>query len=311
MIEVSNLSKYYGDRQALAGISFRIEKGEIVGLLGLNGAGKSTALKILAGYLLPTAGEVRIDGIDVVADPERMRARIGFLPEVPPLYPEMTPREFLTWLARLRAFPSAQLDARVASVLDRTALTDRADDPIQTLSLGYRKRVGIAQAIVHNPALVILDEPISGLDPQQIKQMRELIRGLGGEHTVLISSHILTEVEETCDDLLMLDAGRVVAQGTEAEILALVAPGRGVELSFRAAASEATSFLTGLPGVVGVQLLTDEDGVVSYRLDLAGDTRESIASAVVGRGWGLRRLDGAGNALESVFLTLTGRGAQA
>lgn len=311
MIEVSNLTKFYGDRKALAGISFTIQPGQIVGLLGLNGAGKSTALKILAGYLLPTAGSVRIDGTDVVADPERMRARIGFLPEVPPLYGEMTPRSFLGWLARLRGLPAADVPSRVAQVLERTVLTERADDPIQTLSLGYRKRVGIAQAIVHNPALVILDEPISGLDPQQIKQMRELIRGLRGDHTVLISSHILTEVEETCDHLLMLDAGRVVAQGTEQQILGQVLPGRRIALAVRAAGSDALPFMRGLVGVSEAALVAEADGVASFELTLASDQRESIAAAVVGRGWGLRRLDAAGSALEDVFLTLTGRGGQA
>ena len=191
MIEVDGLTKYYGDIRAISDLTFSIEKGQIAGFLGLNGAGKSTALKVLAGFLLPTAGSVRVDGIDVVAEPEKVRQRIGFLPEEPPLYKEMTVSDFLTYLGKLRGMGSTEVTARLPSVLDRTGLAQHGDRVIDTLSLGYRKRVGIAQAIIHDPSLVILDEPVSGLDPLQRVEMRKLVRGLGGDHTVLISSHNL------------------------------------------------------------------------------------------------------------------------
>ncbi len=220
MIEVEGLTKYYGRVRAVSDLTFSIPKGETVGFLGLNGAGKSTALKVLAGFLLPTAGSVRIEGHDVVADPLRVRSRIGFLPERPPLYDEMTARDFLSYVGRLRGMGRAKVELRMKTVMERTGIADHADRLIETLSLGYRKRLGIAQAIIHEPNLVILDEPWSGLDPLQRRHMRTLLSGLRGEHTVLIASHNLPEVRETCGQLLVLREGQLVAQGTEDELVA-------------------------------------------------------------------------------------------
>lgn len=194
MIQVEGLTKYYGERAAIRDLSFTIDKGEVIGFLGLNGAGKSTTLKVLGCVLLPTSGRVLIDGFDVARDPHEIRKRIGFLPDTPPLYDEMTVTGYLEFVAQLRGVGKSVLAAHVDDAMHKTSLTDRKDDVIGSLSHGYRQRVGVAQALVHNPKLLILDEPTSGLDPVQIVEMRELIQKLKGEHTVLVSSHILGEI---------------------------------------------------------------------------------------------------------------------
>ena len=308
MIEVKGLTKFYGDFCALDHVDFTIQDGQIVGLLGLNGAGKSTALKILAGYLLPTSGEVFIGGVDVVAAPEKVRATIGFLPEVPPLYDEMTVGRFLAWLARLRGVPGAQVERRVGHVAEETGLDGRLSQVISTLSLGYRRRLGIAQAIVHDPRLVILDEPISGLDPVQIVQMRSLIRGLKGKHTVVVSSHILSEVQETCDHLLMLRGGKLVAEGTEAEIEARVNTVPKVMLTVRGEGAPLMAWLQGRSEVVSAEMVREVGGFVTTRVTLSGDQVESLAEALVRAGFGLRRLTAAGSELEAAFLAVVGEG---
>ena len=302
MIEVKGLSKYYGASRAIYDLEFTIESGQIAGFLGLNGAGKSTALKILAGYLLPTSGSVHVDGIDLLAEPELLRSRIGFLPEQPPLYPEMTVRGFLCYLARLRGYPGAKLAGRITEVAERTSLLDVLDDLISTLSLGYRRRVGIAQAIVHEPALVILDEPISGLDPVQIVEMRHLIRDLGGDHTILISSHILSEVEETCDSLVLLRDGELVAQGSESELLQRFHSALALRATIRGDVSAAHAALTALPLVTEVTSETLPGGDTMLKISLERDEPEAIASALVSAGMQLRRLEAGHNQLEGLFL---------
>jgi ABC-2 type transport system ATP-binding protein len=306
MIEVEGLTKYYGPLRAIHDLGFSIASGQIVGFLGLNGAGKSTALKILAGFLLPTSGSVRIEGTDLVAAPEQLRARIGFLPEDPPLYPEMSVRDYLLWLGRLRGMPEAKLKERVPAVIERTALADRQHDPIGTLSLGYRKRAGIAQAIVHDPALVILDEPISGLDPVQIVEMRKLVRSLAGQHTVLISSHILTEVEETCDRLLMLHQGELVAQGSETELVDRFERSHAYEIWIKGDGERAQALLAGLAPVAQADLGRQEEGLALLRVALRADEPELLAQALVQAGFGVRRLIPGRNQLEDAFLAMAG-----
>ncbi len=304
MIEVRGLTKFYGPVAALRGMDLSIPEGEIVGFLGLNGAGKSTALKILAGHLLPTAGSVTVGGVDLVAQPERLRASIGFLPEQPPLYGEMQVAGFLQWLGELRGLKRAVARQRTAEVMAQTGLDRFAARPVETLSLGYRKRLGIAQAILHSPRLVILDEPISGLDPVQIVQMRALIRSLRGEHTVLISSHILPEVQETCDQLLVLAEGRVVAHGTEEELRALVAPSLALEVEVRGESAAAIAAIERLPEVHAVTEARRRGEVVALRVDLRREGRDQVARAVVESGaslWGLRPVD---NALEAAFMEM-------
>jgi ABC-2 type transport system ATP-binding protein len=306
MIEVSGLTKYYGETRAIADLTFSIEKGQVVGFLGLNGAGKSTALKILAGYLLPTSGSVRIEGVDAIAEPEALRARIGFLPERPALYDEMTVSDFLSYLGRLRGLSTTSLATRLPLVIERTALGGKEKQVIGTLSLGFRKRLGIAQAIIHDPALVILDEPIGGLDPQQIREMRGLIRELGQDHTVLISSHILPEVEETCDQLLVLRDGELVVKGTEEELLERVGRGFDLEVTIRGPASGASALFDDLAAVSAAELADSDGDVHTFRLRLADGDVEGVAMAVVGAGLGLRRIAEPGGELEEAFLAIIG-----
>lgn len=207
MIQVSNLSKFYGEKRAISGLNFKLEKGEIVGLLGLNGAGKTTTIRILTGYLIPSAGDASIDGKSIFDFPLEAKQKIGYLPETPPLYEDMTITEYLTFVGRIKKIEEPKLGSEIEKVLAKTNITTVKDKLIGTLSLGYRKRVGIAQAILGDPEIVIMDEPISGLDPKQIVEIRNLIRSLAGDHTVLISSHILTEIYKTCDKFLFLHKG--------------------------------------------------------------------------------------------------------
>ncbi len=209
MIEIKGLSKYYGDFPALRDVSFQIQSGQVVGLLGLNGAGKTTCLRILTGYLLPSDGEVTIDSIDVFAQPIEIKQKIGYLPKTPPLYPELTVEDYLRFVARMRGLPERDFADEFLRVTELTRLSQARGSQIRHLSLGYRKRVGIAQALIGSPPVLIFDEPISGLDPRQIVEMRQLIRSLAGKHTILISSHILTEVSKTCDKVVVIHSGRL------------------------------------------------------------------------------------------------------
>jgi ABC-2 type transport system ATP-binding protein len=212
MIEVKDLNRYYGSFQALKDISFRIETGEVAGLLGLNGAGKTTCLRILTGYLSPSSGYTEIDGISVTDDPISVKGRIGYLPETPPLYPELSVKDYLQFVARMRGIQDSAFNEEFERVTSLTKLESVRHALIGSLSLGYRKRTGIAQALIGNPPVLILDEPISGLDPRQIVEIRSLIRNLAGKHTILISSHILNEVARTCDRVLIIHKGRLVSE---------------------------------------------------------------------------------------------------
>lgn len=303
MIEVNGLTRYYGDFAALRDVSFRVERGSIVGLLGRNGAGKSTTLKILAGLIPPSAGSVLIDGVDIVSQPERLRSSIGYLPEDPPLYTDMTVRDFVSHIGRLKGMTAAEVAGRIDDVLATAQLQGRESQLISTLSHGYRKRVGIAQAIIHDPKLVILDEPISGLDPVQIAEMRRVVRALAVERAVLLSSHILSEVEQTCDQLIVLADGRLVALGTEEEVTAASQRMRiRVEVSGTREALSAA--LDGLDGVQADTFhhVTSEVSAAQVIVD-NDEARERIAKAVVEAGLGLRTLSG--TRLEDAFLGAT------
>lgn len=303
MIEVEGLTKYYGEHAAIRDLSFTIDKGEVIGFLGLNGAGKSTTLRVLGAVLLPTAGRVKIDGLDLSAQPHEVRKRIGFLPDVPPLYNEMTVGGYLAFVAQLRGVPATEVDPRVREAESKTALGEMHDEVIGTLSHGYRQRVGVAQALVHRPQLLILDEPTSGLDPVQIVEMRKLIRSLKGEHTVLLSSHILSEISQTCDRLLVIDEGKLVASGTETELSK--GSGAAVDVEVAGNGDKAKAALGGVDGVKGVEVVRSGDGVTQLRVQAAAELRPAIVRALVQGGADVLRVDRAASQLESIFMQLT------
>jgi ABC-2 type transport system ATP-binding protein len=312
VIEIRELYKYFGDRRAVGPLSATIEKGEIVGLLGLNGAGKTTTLRVLACDLLPTSGTVRVGGFDVVEHPDEVRARIGYLPDIPPLYGEMTVREYLEFVARLRGVTAAEVARRVSEVVDLTEVGDERDNVIGALSHGFRQRVGIAQAIVHRPEFVVLDEPISGLDPVQIVEMRSLIRSLGGEHTVVVSSHILNEIHETCDRIFVIRDGEIVASGTEAELSSKLLEGMLLDLTLRAPAAgdgeaAATALIQAIAGVREIEPRQSAErgaGIIGLRVHASGDVRDALCRKLIDAGFGLLELTRAERELENVFLKL-------
>lgn len=305
MIKVEGLTKYYGERAAIRDLSFNIEKGEVIGFLGLNGAGKSTTLKVLGCVLLPTSGRVLIDGFDVTRDPHEIRKRIGFLPDTPPLYDEMTVEGYLEFVAELRGVSKADLAVRVREAMQKTALTDRKDDVIASLSHGYRQRVGVAQALVHNPRLLILDEPTSGLDPVQIVEMRELIQKLKGEHTVLVSSHILGEISQICDRYLVIQQGEIIARGTEAELSKQLGSGGGVEVEVQGPAQRAIDVIMNVPGVTEVTVARLDGDNAALRVACTGELRPAVVRALVVAEIGVLRVDKATARLENIFLKLT------
>jgi ABC-2 type transport system ATP-binding protein len=315
VIEINNLYKYYGERKAVGPLSFSIEAGEIVGLLGLNGAGKTTTLRILACDLLPSSGSVKVDGLDVVDQPHEVRSRIGYLPDTPPLYGEMTVREYLIFAARLRGMTRSDAEARVIEVEEATELGRVRHDVISSLSHGYRQRVGIAQAIVHRPRLLVLDEPISGLDPVQIVEMRELLRGLRGSHTIIISSHILSEISETCDRILVIREGQIGASGTEAELSTKLLHGVRAEITVAGDREIALSVARALEGVTSVTPVTASEpgeGISTLQIEGDRDLRQALCRALVGAGLGVLELRRNDRELESVFLRLAGTsGAEA
>ncbi|MDX2055247.1 MAG: ABC transporter ATP-binding protein [Polyangiaceae bacterium] len=318
MIEIQDLYKYYGDRRVIGPLSAKIEQGQIVGLLGLNGAGKTTTLRILACDLLPTSGSVRVDGVDVVENPELVRAKIGYLPDTPPLYNEMRVSEYLGFAAKLRGVPNADVKRRVDDAIEQTELGGERYQLISALSHGFKQRVGIAQAIVHRPKLVVLDEPISGLDPKQIVEMRDLVRGLRGEHTVIVSSHILTEISETCDQLLVIRDGKIAAAGTEAELFSALTHGMRVEVTVRAEAAQAEATLDKLsqlarsiPGISDVNRIDPpEPGGHWVTALIVGerDVREDLLKVLVHGGLQVVQFARSENELENVFLSLSGAG---
>ena len=305
MIEVKDLTKYYGENAAIRDLTFNIERGEVIGFLGLNGAGKSTTLKVLGCVLLPTAGDVRVDGIDIAKAPHEIRRRIGFLPDSPPLYNEMTVGRYLAFAAQLRGVTTNETAARVTEAEEKTATRHVHDELISSLSHGFRQRVGVAQALVHKPKLLILDEPTSGLDPLQIIEMRSLIRNLRGAHTILLSSHILSEISQTCDRLLVIQAGEIVAQGTEQELAARMGAGGVVEVEVKGAGRRVVDLASSVPGVSEATIAREADGVATVRMQAAPDLRPKIARVLVNGGLDLLRIDRGAAQLESIFLELT------
>jgi ABC-2 type transport system ATP-binding protein len=310
MIEAEHLSKDYGTVLAVDDVSFSVGLGEVVGFLGPNGAGKSTTLRMLAGYLAPTRGRVVVHGFDMQQEPLAARRLLGYQPEATPLYPELKVREFLRFRAELKRVPRRERPAAIARAMERARVTDVAETLIAHLSKGYRQRVGLADALVASPPLLILDEPTAGLDPNQIREVRALLRELGQDHTILLSTHILSEVEAVCDRALVIDRGKLVAQGTLQELLARGRAGFLLGV-VRDPEGRAAALARAIPGVRAV---TDAAGpapeLTELTLELDDPARASAISEAVSRAWveaniGVRAL-GAGKAsLEQVFAALT------
>ncbi|HLF36476.1 MAG TPA: ATP-binding cassette domain-containing protein [Anaerolineales bacterium] len=302
MIEANQLSKTYGNFVALAGISFEAKPGEILGFLGPNGAGKTTTMRILTGYMPPTSGSAKVAGYDVVEDSLEVRRRVGYLPETVPLYPEMSGREYLSFMGSLRRV--ADLDSRVGEVLIQVGLQERGDSLIGNLSKGLRQRVGLAQALLHQPEVLILDEPTIGLDPAQIIEVRDLIRELGRERTVMLSTHILSEAQQVCDRVLIISKGRIVAEDTPANLSAQLAGADRILVRSSAPAGDLATLLKDVPGVESVEIAR-QAGTVEVTSTPGRDLRPLLARRIVEADLDLLELTTTGFSLESIFLQLT------
>jgi len=302
MIEVENLTRYYGPIRAVNNVNFQVAKGEIVGFLGPNGAGKSTTMRILTGYLPASSGTARIAGFDVFYDSLEVRRRVGYMPETVPLYPEMSVQAYLNYMAELRQLPDTK--KAVGRVMDACDIAQRAHQPIRELSKGYRQRVGLAQAILHEPEVLILDEPTIGLDPRQVTDVRQLVRDIGQEHTVILSSHILSEVSQTCNRILIISEGQIVASGTPEELTARVQETDRVKVLVGGAdGPQVSDLLARVDGVLGVEI--DKDGAYVISSVQGHDNRAELARAIVGQGWDLLELSAIGMSLEEIFLKVT------
>jgi ABC-2 type transport system ATP-binding protein len=307
VIEVQHLTKRYGRVTAVDDVSFRVERGEILGFLGPNGAGKTTTMRILTGYMPATEGKAIVAGFDVFDQPIEAKRRTGYLPETPPLYPDMTVVEYLGFVAKIKGVPSGERTARIKQVMERTRIADMANRQCAKLSKGYRQRVGLAQAILHNPDVLILDEPTAGLDPKQIIETRELIKELAGDHTIILSTHILPEVSQTCQRVVIINKGRVVAVDTPDNLTARLRGSETLYVQVDAGDTDAASVLTHVPGVTRVVESERLNGLVGYEVDseTGRDVRRDLARAVVSSGLGLLELRPMRISLEDVFLSLT------
>ncbi len=307
MIEVQHLTKQYGPFTAVQDVSFKAERGEILGFLGPNGAGKTTTMRVLTGYMPPTDGKAIVAGYDVIEQPIEAKRRTGYLPETPPLYPDMTVRDYLMFCARIKGVPRADRTNRVKTTMDRTRIADVATRQCAKLSKGYRQRVGLAQALLHNPDVLILDEPTAGLDPKQIIETRRLIKELGGEHTVILSTHILPEVSQTCQRVVIINKGRVVAVDTPENLTSRLQGAGSLYIEVDSLGADAQSALASVAGVTGVTVSEKRGAATAYEVAMAPDrdVRRELASTVVGRGWGLLELRPMRMSLEEIFLSLT------
>jgi ABC-2 type transport system ATP-binding protein len=307
MIEVENLTKRYGRQTAVDGISFRVHKGEILGFLGPNGAGKTTTMRILTCYLPPTEGTARVAGYDVFEQPLEVKRRVGYTPETPPLYPDMDVGSFLDFCAKIKGVAGKDRKARISDVMEKTRISDVRGTLIGRLSKGYRQRVGLAQAILHNPDVLILDEPTAGLDPKQIIETRELIKGLGGEHTIVLSTHILPEVSMTCGRVVIIAKGKVVAEDTPDNLMHRLRGAGGLRVEARGDATLLEGVLQRVPGVARVAARSAAAGLQAFEIEATSgqDVRAEIARAVVQGGFDLIGLQQVGMSLEEIFLHLT------
>jgi ABC-2 type transport system ATP-binding protein len=308
LIEVQDLSKAYGSVTAVDHVSFTVNKGEILGFLGPNGAGKTTTMRILTGYMPATSGTVRVAGFDVFEDSLEVRRRIGYLPEVPPLYPDMSVEAYLDFVLRIKNVASRNRRERITDALEKTNVADKRKELIKRLSRGYRQRVGLAQALVHDPDVIILDEPTVGLDPKQIIEVRHLIKSLAGSHTIILSTHILPEVSVTCDRVVIINKGKIAAVDTPTNLTMRLKGGQKIYVDVRAPEKPLEEALRQIPGATRVEVnQARADGHVAATVEVAPgqDIRSQTAAKIVEKGLALYELRGASMSLEDVFLELT------
>jgi ABC-2 type transport system ATP-binding protein len=309
MIKVEGLSKRYARNLAVDNISFEVDKGEIVGFLGPNGAGKTTTMRILTCFLPPTSGKASVAGFDTIEQPMEVKKRIGYLPETPPVYPEMEVQDYLHFVGKLKGMASNTLAKRTDEVMGRCAIADVRTKLIGKLSKGYRQRVGLAQAIIHNPEVLILDEPTSGLDPKQIIETRELIASLAGDHTIILSTHILSEIEHACNKVIIISGGKIMATDTVSNLTNRLRGSEAVSVEVIAPVSSGDIRQTfeQLPGISRVVVKNSQDGIHAFEVEsLQGqNVRAELARAVVQSGWALNELRPLGFSLEDIFLQLT------
>jgi gliding motility-associated transport system ATP-binding protein len=307
MIEVENLTKRYGRHTAVDGISFRVEKGEILGFLGPNGAGKTTTMRILTCYLPPTDGTARVAGYDVFQAPLEVKRRVGYIPETPPLYPDMSVQDFLNFCAKIKGVPAKERAAKVDDAIAKCRVGDVRGKLIGKLSKGYRQRVGLAQAVLHNPEVLILDEPTAGLDPKQIIETRQLIKDLAGDHTIILSTHILPEVSQTCQRVVIINKGRVVAVDTPDNLTARLRGSETMYVQVDTAGANAAAAIERVAGVTRVSESDRRNAVVGYEVESeqGHDIRRELSKVIVTNGWGLLELRPMRMSLEEIFLSLT------
>ncbi len=304
MIEVRELSKHYGDVVAVENVSFSVDKGVILGFLGPNGAGKTTTMRMLTCYLPPSQGEAKVAGFDVVEESIEVRKRIGYLPEQPPLYHDMTVNAYLRFVAKIKGVPSAALNSQIDDTMEKTGIAHHRHTVIGHLSKGYRQRVGLAQALVHEPEVLILDEPTVGLDPKQIIEIREVIKGLGGDHTVILSTHILPEVSMTCGQLAIINNGRIAGQGTPESLMAQLKEGEVLSAHIDGPSEQVLGMIGQLEGVLEVEA-SGEEGAYVVTSTPGADVRDDLTRKVVESGFSLRELRPLDMTLEDIFLSLT------
>ncbi|HTG58218.1 MAG TPA: ATP-binding cassette domain-containing protein [Terriglobia bacterium] len=307
MIEVEQLTKRYGPTLAVSDVTFQVQKGEILGFLGPNGAGKTTTMRVITGYLPPSSGNVTVAGHDVVEEPLEAKKRTGYLPESPPVYTDMRVTEYLAFVARIKGLPRREIKSRLDEVCEKCAISDVRERQIGKLSKGYRQRVGLAQAIIHNPEVLVLDEPTAGLDPKQIIETRELIKGLAGQHTIVLSTHILPEVSKTCDRVVVINGGKIAAVGTPKELTERL---QGFETVLVTAEGPASELQEKLRAVIGVTLVEEREQhnsrvTLEVHAEKGVDVRAELARAVVESQWKLLELKTSGLSLEDIFLKLT------
>ena len=307
MIEVQGLTKRYGRTIAVQDVNFSVTKGEILGFLGPNGAGKTTTMRVLTGFLPPTLGKVTVAGYDVMQEPLEVKKRIGYLPETPPLYTDMRVTEMLAFAGRIKGVPGSQLKQRIAEVSEKTAISDVSTKLIGQLSRGYRQRVGLATALIHNPEVLVLDEPTAGLDPKQIIETRKLITSLAGEHTIILSTHILPEAANTCGRVMIINAGKLVAEDTPENLTARLQGYETINLLVEGPEAEVRERLSRVTGVSQVFPSPTGNGRVAFSVqtEKGQDARKELARAVVESGWGLLEMRPVGLSLEDIFLKLT------